>query len=158
MEMTRPPSRMAFTAARILATTPVTLIFENDALPDSRLVMWIVGHICSNRMMCLYTWCIAVSDCRRSRSRDGSGVGYSRLRWNDRGDLFWNLFYPSIFLCDHEDFCQGAQEEAPNLNRASSTERESCSWKRWLLDRNLWPLATQQPWRTIFPIGVVIPS
>ena len=56
------------------------------------------------------------ADRERRRSRNGSGIGYGRLRWNDRGDLFWDLFYPSVFLCDHEDFCSGAQEEAAKLN------------------------------------------
>jgi multidrug efflux pump len=52
-------------------------------------------------------------------------IGYCRLRWNDRGDLFWNLSYPGVFLCNHEDFYPSVQEEAAKLNRASRTEGKS---------------------------------
>jgi hydrophobe/amphiphile efflux-1 (HAE1) family protein len=62
--------------------------------------------------------------------RNGSGVGHSRLCWNDRGDFFWNLSYPSVFLCDHEDFCPSAQEEVVKLNRASRTQGKSSSLSR----------------------------
>jgi len=54
--------------------------------------------------------------------RNGSGLGYSGLCWNDRRDLFWNLSHPGIFLSDHEDFCSGARQEAAKLYLALSME------------------------------------
>jgi hypothetical protein len=50
-------------------------------------------------------------------------VSHRRLCWNDRGDIFRSLFYAGVFLCNHEDFCRGAKDEAKR-RRASNTERK----------------------------------
>jgi multidrug efflux pump len=64
-------------------------------------------------LVCFPSWRVAVSDRERRRGRNGSGIGYRRLRGNDRSHLFWDLFHSSFFLCDHEDFYPSAQKKQP---------------------------------------------
>src|ERR1700730_14968739 len=75
-------------------------------------------------LVCFPSCRVAVSDRERRRGRNGSGIGYRRLRGNDRSHLFWDLFHSSFFLCDHEDFYPTAQKEATRLDRARRTDSQ----------------------------------
>jgi hypothetical protein len=70
-----------------------------------------------------HSWRLADGHRERRGSRNGPGFGHRRLCWNDQGDNFRDLSYPSLLLCDHEDFCPGTKDEAKR-RRASNTERK----------------------------------